>query len=137
MSRPPPRRPSPPRALRLVCAQPSVHPPTPPFGLAAFTDDPDAAMAVLLDVDPEAGERAQVDVAALQIPHADDVPAGRFVVVLAGRAQVGGFFSRLFAGSRANVPIAVRATALLARGYTNLGADAESGLVWAEATRPS
>jgi hypothetical protein len=134
MSSPLPRAP---KALRLVCRTPGARAPLPPFGLGAFTDDPDAAVAVLLDVDGEGGERAQVDVVAQQIPHADELPAGRLVVVLPTRAHAGGFFSRLLAGSRAGVPLAVRATALLARGYVDLGANAEADLVWGEAaTRP-
>jgi len=130
MSTPLPRAP---KALRLVCRTPGARAPLPPFGLGAFTGDANAAVAVLLDVNAEDSERAQVDAAAPQIPHADELPAGRLVVVLAARAQTGGFFSRLFAGGRAEVPRAVRATALLARGYANLGANAEAGLVWGEA----
>jgi hypothetical protein len=134
MTSPPARAPTP-LALRLLCRQPDARAPAPPFGLATFSDDPDAAVAVLLDVSPDDAERAQVDAAASQIPHADELPEGRLVVVLGARAQAGGFFSRLFAGSRAHIPVAVRATALLARGYRSLGADAEADLVWGEATR--
>ena len=125
-----------PRSLRLVCSAAGARAPSPPFGLPAFTADTDADMAVLLDVDPDANEHAQVDAAAAQIPDAAELPKGRVVVVLAARAQTGGFFSRLLSSGRARVSPAVRATALLARGYTNLGADDE--LVWGEApTRPS
>jgi hypothetical protein len=123
-----------PRALRLVCSVSGARPPVPPFGLASFVNDADADVAVMLDVDPEANERAQLDAAAAQIPAAAELPAGRIVVLLPQRAQAGGFFSRLLASGRARVSPAVRATALLARGYTNLGADDE--LVWG-VTRPS
>ncbi len=133
---------TPPRALRLVCtlagarAKSPLLPPPPPFGLAAYVDDDGADIAVLLDLDAEASERAQVEVAAAQIPAADDQPAGRRVFVLAARANVGGFFARIFARGRGHVTPAVRATALLARGYVNLGSDDSGALktVWGEAT---
>ncbi len=137
-----------PRALRLVCALAGARPPPPPFGLPAYVDTPDAALAIVLDVDPGATARAQVDLAAAQIPQADAEPnaepnadgAGRLVVVLAARALAGGFFARMLGQGRAPIPPEVRATALLARGYVNLGSDGD--VVWGEAplgstTRPS
>jgi len=126
-----------PPALRLVCLSGAgARAPSPPFGLRAFTDDADADIAVLLDLDAETAERAQVDAALAQIPEADSVP-GRLVVVLAERAAARGLLGRLF--RPAKIPRAVRATALLARGYDAIasGVDEASGadLVWGRATR--
>jgi hypothetical protein len=115
-----------------VCRASGGRRPAPPFGLAAFTDDEGAAIAVLLDVDAEASTRAQVEDAAAQIPDAASLPAGRLVVVLPERAARRGLLGRIF-GAR-QVPRVVRATALLARGYDAIacGADEVSGadLVW-------
>ncbi len=120
-----------PSALRLVCRAPTVSPPATPLGLRAFTDDPAAEICVLLDIDPETPEREQVDAACAQIPDAADLPAGRLVIVLPERAKGRGLLTRLFGGTRAHVSCAVRATALLARGYSEIGA--EAGLVWGKA----
>ena len=124
-----------PEALRLVCRLEGARPPAPPLGLRAWSQDEDAAIAVLLDLDPQPPDRAQVDLAVTQLPDPRELPEGRLVAVLDARASAGGLFTRLFSGARAHVPVAVRATALLARGYANV--TAEAGLVWGEATRPS
>jgi hypothetical protein len=80
------------------------------------------------------GAREGVDLAAAQIPLASEMPEGRIVVVLPERAASGGIITRLFRGGRTPVPRAVRATALLARGYREIGAavDAKTDLdlVW-------
>jgi hypothetical protein len=124
-------------ALRLVRPKAAEgRDPIPPLGLRAF-DDTAADVAIFLDVDPSASERAQVEAAAAQIPHARDLPPGRIVVVLPERATPAGIFARLFGGARATVPRAVRATALLARGYKGIASTVDAktdlDLVWAVA----
>jgi hypothetical protein len=125
-----------PSRLRLVCRLPGARAPTPPFGLDAFEEGDAAAVAVLLDFDAERPLRAQVDEAAAQIPDAKSLPDGRLVVVLAERANGRGLLGRLL-GGRTHVPRIVRATALLARGYREIGAGADevsgTDLVWGTA----
>jgi hypothetical protein len=124
------------RALRLVCRTAAARPPAPPLGARAFTDDATADVAVLLDVDPRAPMRAQVDAAAAQLPDPRELPRGRLVVVLAEPVAARPLLERLF-GGRASISRAARATALLARGYRRIGAafDAatRSDVVWGEA----
>jgi hypothetical protein len=123
-------------ALRLVCRAKDARPPTPPLGVSAYTEDPSAAVAILLELDAGQSEREQVDDAWEQIPAAESLTPGQAVVVLPDPARGRGIFGRLFAGGK-DIPRAIRATALLARGYTNIGAgkDDVSGadLVWGEA----
>jgi hypothetical protein len=99
----------------------------PPFGLPAW--DPTAkAIAVRLDAGDD-GARTPAGVAA-QLPHATTMPSGTLVFVL-GKATAVRSFWRLFARDVA-VSRAARCTALLARGYVDIGADDVSGddLTW-------
>jgi len=119
------------RLVRPVAAE--GRDPVPPLGLRGF-DETAQDIAVFLDVDPAASERAQVDAAAVQIPPAREVARGRLVIVLPERAAPAGILARLFGGGRASVPRSVRATALLARGYGAIGAcvdpKTDLDLVW-------
>ncbi len=121
-----------PTALRLVrTAGARGGAPKPPFGLAAFQDD---ATSIALELAPSEarGEGAVAEIAA-QIPAADEIAAGAFVVLL-GAGPTRGILGRLFRGGPAEIPRALRATALLARGYERIAAttDEASGLdlVW-------
>ena len=102
----------------------------PPFGLPAW--DPTAeAIAVRLDAGGD-GARTPEGVAA-QLPHATTMPSGTLVFVL-GKAVAVRPFWRLLARDVA-VPRAARCSALLARGYVDIGADDVSGddLAWGAA----
>jgi hypothetical protein len=106
--------------------------PKPPFGLRAW--DPVApAVAVLLDV---RGHSActTADVAG-QLPVAASLPPGTPVLVLGNAANDGALW-RLFARG-VPVPRGARCSALIARGYVDVGAgvDEVSGadLVWGSA----
>ena len=121
-------------ALRLVRPPSAVgRDPIPPLGLRGF-DERAADVAVFLDLDPAASDRAQVDLAAAQIPAAAEIARGRVVIVLPERAVPTGILARLFGGGRASIPRAVRATALLARGYGGIAAaldpKTDLDLVW-------
>ena len=110
-------------ALRLVARTQGARIPKPPLGLAAWSPTADA-IAVLLD----AGAPSVASVAA-QLPPSTSLPSGTPVFVL-GKAAVKPSFWRLFAGDVA-MPRAARCTALLSRGYVDIGADAD--LVWGHA----
>jgi hypothetical protein len=113
----------PPRALRLACVRPVGRPPRPPFGLSAWTEASDACIGVLLDL-PDAWPTSgfgEADVVARQLPDPTSLSAGQLVVVLPRGAPAGEWLSRLL-GKRAWAAGAIRATALLARGYRRIGA---------------
>ncbi len=117
-----------PTALRLVRREGRRATLRTPFGLASF-DSEGVAIAVALDV-AAGSEIGELPSAASQIPHASTVAAGTLVVVLGDADRDDGLFARLFSGGRTALPRAVRASALLARGYVAIGAgvDPASGL---------
>jgi hypothetical protein len=107
-----------PAALRLVTRARGARAPAPPFGLRAWSEHA-SAVAVLLDAEETAiGESAAV---AAQIPHATELPRATHVYVLATAARGSGVLRWL--GLR-TVPVSrvARCTALVARGYTSIGA---------------
>ncbi len=110
-------------ALRLVTRARGARPPRPPLGLAAWSPAADA-IAVLID----AGDDSIAGIAA-QLPEGASLPSGTPVFVLAKAADVRAFW-RLFAPAQ-TVPLAARCSALLARGYVDIGADAD--LAWGHA----
>ncbi len=121
-----------PRAIRLWTSARDPAPPKAPFGLASWSDDAEA-IAVLLE-----GSTATLDdtgAVAAQIPNARTRPHASAVVVL-GTAAASGSRLRRFLLPTASVRVAraPRCSALLARGYVDIGAgtDDHSGadLVW-------
>lgn len=119
-----------------------VHPPTSPrpslvpFGLAAWSDDADAATVVLLDRTEDARAIASA------LPDPASLPASALVIVAGDALARRGFFAKLLAGGASDgMTRHARATALLARGYVRIGAgiDAASGadLVWGYAEGPA
>jgi len=105
-------------ALRLVAPASAGKPRRPPLGLAAWSPTADA-IAVLLDAGGGVDLRTPAGVAS-QIPPASMLPSGVSVFVL-GRAAPARSFWRLFARD-VPVPRSSRCTALLARGYVDIGA---------------
>jgi hypothetical protein len=120
-----------PTALRLVCLSRGTRV-SPPLGLAAWSEDERADLALLLD-GPRAGPTPTLPETAAQIPDPGSLRSGTLLVVLGdlppGRALLGRWL-----GPRAHVPRAVRCSALLALGYERLGGgvDPRSGqdLAW-------
>jgi hypothetical protein len=117
-----------PEALRIVTTAPGKAP-RPPLGLRAW-DPSAAAAAVLLDARGRPSCTA-ADVAA-QLPAASTMPAGTPLLVLGSAAHDSALW-RLFARG-APVTRAARCSALIARGYVDVGAglDEASGtdLAW-------
>ncbi len=108
-----------PTALRLVTRATDAPTPKPPFGLPAWSAEAEA-IAVLL----EGGAATVLDAEAIaaQIPHADERLPGTTVVVLGPTAKDRRPLRR-WLGLREQVASrAVRCTALLVRGYADLGA---------------
>jgi uncharacterized protein with von Willebrand factor type A (vWA) domain len=104
-----------------------------PFGLKGWTDAADA-IAVVLDVPREWPASGLGDLAtvARQVPDASTLAPGALVVVLGDAAASDGLLARLKRPAR--VARALRASALLARGFRHIGGgvDAASGhdLAW-------
>jgi hypothetical protein len=120
-----------PEALRLLKRAPRARTPKPPLGIAAWNPTADA-VAVLLDAGGDADPRTVAGVVA-QLPAPSDLPPGTPVLVL-GRATTSRAFWRWITGDVA-VPRVARCTALLARGYVDIGASDD--LVWGYAPGPS
>jgi hypothetical protein len=119
-----------PAALRLVARPPGGKAPPPPLGLPTWTPEADA-VAVLLDATDRADPRTIAGV-AIQLPDPSTLPSGAPVFVL-GLAGAAAPFWRLFT-RRIAVPRAASCTALLVRGYVDIGATADDAtgddLVW-------
>jgi hypothetical protein len=102
------------------------------LGLRAWSDAEEAAVVVLL-VLPEEGASDDVGPIAAQIPAASSLRAGTLVIVLETAERAGGVLSRLLRPD-GKVPLVVRGSALLARGYGGIraGVDPASGeeLAW-------
>lgn len=102
-----------PSALRLVRASAaSSDPPRAPFGLAGF--DPSAA-SVAVEVDRDEAVPALL----ARLPRVSELAAGAVIVVLGGGGR--GLFAKVL-GTSPPLPRAIRATALLARGYRDIEA---------------
>jgi hypothetical protein len=121
-----------PTEIRLVTRAARGKPPKPPFGIAGWTAGA-VDVAVLLDAPPENG-RAITSIAE-QVPLASSLPSGTAVFVLGAAPSAHGLW-RLF-GRTAPVARTVRCTALLVRGYVEIGAgiDEASGadVAWGSA----
>jgi hypothetical protein len=118
-----------PSSLRLQCAGALRRPPRPPFGLPGWSDDA-PAVAVLLDA--TSADVNQATAIAPQIPQAAALPPGTSVFVLGTATSARRGFGRLLrwlGPGAAPVGRAARCAALVARGYTGVGAliDAASG----------
>ena len=117
-----------PNALRLVARAPGARPRRPPLGVDEWSPTGDG-IAVLLEAGGDADPRTIEGVVA-QLPAASDLLPGTPVLVL-GRASPVRAFWRPFARD-VRVPRAARCTALLLRGYVDIGAGDVDGddLAW-------
>lgn len=107
-----------PATLRLSTTEPGSKPPTPPFGLRAWSTEGER-IAVLLDAGR--GDRLDLGQVVDQVPSASGLPARTPMVVLAGAVRHAGTLRRLFGGGTVQVARATRCSALIARGYVDVG----------------
>jgi hypothetical protein len=118
-----------PSAIRLVARTPSTKPPRPPFGLRVWSTEAETVGVLLDEPNPDHDEIRAV---AEQVPLASTLPAGTSVIVL-GAARSENRLWRLL-GRTVPVPRAARCTALLVRGYVDIGAGLDerggSDLAW-------
>ena len=108
---------TPPTALKLVRAPSSRSAPKPPFGLSGFADD---APALAIETDRE-DTLASI---AERIPAASELSEGTAVVILGSAGRGRGLVAKLF-GKNDPVPRALRASALLVRGYRDIAASVD------------
>jgi hypothetical protein len=120
-----------PPALHLSTAHPVSKLPRPPFGLRGWNAEAQAS-AVLLHI----GDGRADDVGSLfaQIPKATIFPSGTPIVLLGTAISRVNAWRRLLGGGSVRVPRATRCTALVARGYIDVGGGIDestgSDLAW-------
>lgn len=107
-----------PRSFRFVGS--GAPPAVLPYGVARVDADGEA---VLIRVD---SKHRDLHAVADSLPDAGTLPPGTAVVVLAEGAHLGGFFGALGAFGSRKLDRAVRAGALLARGYIELGVEVDA-----------
>ncbi len=107
-----------PDAIRLYTCVRDVKAPSPPFGLAHWSDDA-TALAVWL----ETGRAEDLAAIAAQIPQADTLAANVSVAILGTAVRRRGVWGRVFGLGTVIVSTDVRCTALLVRGYVDIGAE--------------
>jgi hypothetical protein len=111
-----------PSAMRIVTRTRAAKLPKPPLGLRSWSGEGEA-IAVLLDAGT--GDPRSLDEVVAQVPHASTLAPGTVVVVL-GTAVSERPFWQVFARG-VDVPRAVRCSALVARGYIEVGAARDDG----------
>jgi len=133
------RLPQTPRAIQLRRpAGPNESPlPRVPLGLSSWSDD-SAVPAMAIELAPLSGS-VFLDLTkqiADALPAPETLPQGALVVLLGETSAPSGLVARFLQSLRRSEPIArsVRASALLARGYTRIGAARDEAsahdLVW-------
>jgi hypothetical protein len=122
-----PTRPSGIEIIRLWTRAAGLSAPVPPLGIRAW--DPGAsAMAVWLDATKS--DLATVAEVAEQIPDAQGLPERTPIVVLGTAARAPSGWRRLLGVQRVPVAHELRCSALLVRGYVDIGGDADADLAW-------
>jgi hypothetical protein len=117
-------------AIRLSTRATRLSAPPPPLGLRAW--DPEAAaMAVWLDA--TASDLTTVRDLVEQIADARTLQPRTAVIVLATAGRTPSGWRRVLGAQRVAVPVELRCSALLARGYVEIGADADLAWGWSSA----
>jgi len=120
-----------PATLRLATAGPGSQPPRPPFGVREWSAEGEA-IGVLLDAGR--GDRLDLRQVIDQVPSASSLPSRTPMVVLDAAVRRAGALRRLFGGGTVRVARATRCTALIARGYVDVGGGIDeptgSDLAW-------
>jgi hypothetical protein len=124
-------RPPAPASARYVSRSAKGRPPRPPFGLTTWTDGGEATVVRL---DGVAGDLAHAEAVAAQIPDRATFECRTLVVLLGTAVPAGAAWRRLVFLRDEMVPRASRASALVMRGYVDVGAGSDAGssqdLVW-------
>jgi hypothetical protein len=120
-----------PSALRLSTPTPQSKHPRPPFGLRGWSTEGHAT-AVLLDA--RQGDLQSVSSVVAQVPRATTLPPRTPIVLLGNAVRATGVWRRLLGAGTVHVTRASRCTALVARGYVDVGGGIDevtaSDLAW-------
>jgi len=120
-----------PTALRLSTPTPAAKPPRPPFGLRSWSGD-GAATALLLDA--RHADVTDASSVLAQVPGAAALPPRTPIVILGCAVRGEGLWRRLLGAGTVRVARAARCTALVARGFVDVGGGVDeasgSDLAW-------
>lgn len=120
-----------PSALRLSTPTPQSKQPRPPFGLRGWSTE---AHATAVQLDARHGDLQSVSSIVAQIPRATSLPPRTPIVLLGLAVRAPGVWGRLLGAGTVRVTRASRCTALLARGYVDVGGGLDevtaSDLAW-------
>jgi hypothetical protein len=140
-SKPPAARLPHPSRMRAQMPEGFPPPPRPPLGLSAWSDaDADAVALVVALEDRDGSDLERASLVAAQVPSAASLPAGTLVVVMPGALRARGLLAPLLGPRREHLTVAARSTALLARGYVDIGCgvdtDGKTDLAWGYVPTP-
>jgi hypothetical protein len=125
-----------PRSVRFVGRSPAARQPKPPFGLTGWSDDGEATVVKL---DASEADLTAVEAVAAQVPESGAFAERTLVVLLGAATRGGGGWRRLILMGDTSVPRAPRCSALVMRGYVDVGAAVDAGtshdLVWGWSSR--
>jgi hypothetical protein len=116
-----------PTAIRLVTSARVAKAPSAPFGLSAWSPEA-SARAVLLDA--SLFDLTDVGGVAAQIPLATSLPRRTLVAVLDFAQGPERSWRLPLAPRRVHVPLAIRCSALLVRGYVDIASHRDLGWAW-------
>lgn len=120
-----------PESVRFVGLAPNAKAPPPPFGLERWSD---AASALVVELDGSTSDLSTAGAVAPQVPECGSLPRRTLVVLLGQAGRGGGTWRRFVRMYATPVSRAARCSALLARGYVDIGAGTDEGttrdLVW-------
>jgi len=125
-----------PESVRFVTTAPQAKAPAPPFGLQRWSDDGTATVVML---DASGGDLSGTAAIAAQVPDPGTFPRRTLVILLGEASRAGGAWRRLIRMNTAPVSRADRCSALLVRGYVEIGAgpdEASHDLVWGWSESP-
>lgn len=120
-----------PESARFVGLAPNAKAPPPPFGLKGWSQD---GTATVVELDASTSDLSAAGAIAPQLPECDSLPSRSLVVLLGEAGRGGGAWRRLVRMNATPVSRAARCSALLVRGYVDIGAGTDDGtshdLVW-------
>jgi hypothetical protein len=114
-------RPSP-ASIRFVGRSAKARAPAPPFGLSGWSEQGEA---VAVQLDGAADDLSSAESVLRQIPNCGSFEGRTLVVVLGSAARGGGAWRKLVFMSDVAVPRAARCSALVMRGYVDVGASTD------------
>jgi hypothetical protein len=123
-----------PESARFVGRSANARAPAPPFGLERWSPDGVATVVELDASDGDFSGAERTGAVARQVPDCGGLPPRTLVVLLGVATRGGGIWRRLVRMNTVSVSRAARCSALLVRGYVDIGAAPDAAtsqdLVW-------